>query len=56
MRKPKKSRNQKNAEVIAAFDRERDVAHELRRRHSELVSNSRRRDRPALPKIDFNHP
>jgi hypothetical protein len=56
MSKRKKSRDQKNAEVIAAFDRERDEAHELRRRHSELVNNSRRRDRPALPKTDLHHP
>lgn len=32
-------------EVIAAFDRERDEAHEHSRRHSERVRNSRS-DRP----------
>jgi hypothetical protein len=36
-------------ETIAAFDRERDEAHELSRRHSERVINSRRNDRPARP-------
>ena len=32
-------------EIIAAFDRERDEAHELNRRHHEIVKNSRRNDR-----------
>ena len=32
-------------ETIAAFDREREEAHELRRRHHEIVNNSRRNDR-----------
>jgi len=32
-------------EVIAAFDREREEAHELDRRHRELIVNSRRNDR-----------
>ena len=32
-------------EIIAAFDREREEAHELGRRHHEIISNSRRNDR-----------
>jgi hypothetical protein len=32
-------------ETIAAFDREREKAHELGRRHHEIVTNSRRNDR-----------
>jgi hypothetical protein len=32
-------------ETIAAFDREREEAHELSRRHQEIVTNSRRNDR-----------
>jgi hypothetical protein len=35
--------------VIAAFDRERDEAHELSRRHHETVNNSRRNDRIVGP-------
>jgi hypothetical protein len=34
-------------EVIAAFDRERAEAHELRRRHLEQLRASRAHDRPA---------
>jgi len=34
-------------DIIAAFDREREEAKELRRRHSELVRASRSNDRPA---------
>jgi len=32
-------------ETIAAFDREREEAHELSRRHHEIVNRSRRNDR-----------
>ena len=32
-------------EIIAAFDREREEARELHRRHHETVANSRRNDR-----------
>ncbi len=32
-------------ETIAAFDRERAEAHELTRRHHEIISRSRRNDR-----------
>ena len=32
-------------ETIAAFDRERDVAHELSRRSEEIINNSRRTTR-----------
>jgi hypothetical protein len=39
----------KHEAIIAAFDRERDEAHELSRRHSEQVINSRRNDRPVRP-------
>jgi hypothetical protein len=34
-------------ETIAAFDRERDEVHELNRRHREMITNSRRNDRPV---------
>jgi len=34
-------------EIIAAFDRERAQAQELRRRHFERVRDSRGQDRPA---------
>jgi len=32
-------------ETIAAFDRERAEAHELNRRHDEIIARSRRNDR-----------
>ena len=32
-------------ETIAAFDRERAEAHELNRRHHEIITRSRRNDR-----------
>jgi hypothetical protein len=32
-------------EIIAAFDRERAEAHELNRRHHEIIARSRRNDR-----------
>ena len=32
-------------ETIAAFDREREEAHELGRRHREIVTNARKNDR-----------
>ena len=41
-RKPLSSEHEK---IIAAFDREREEAHELKRRHHETVNNSRRKDR-----------
>jgi hypothetical protein len=44
-----KPRDRTHDEVIAAFDRERDKAHELQRRHSEAVINSRRDNRPVDP-------
>ena len=34
-------------DVIAAFDREREQARELNRRHTELVRASRANDRPV---------
>jgi len=44
--------NEDREETIAAFDRERDEAHELHRRHRELIMNSRRNDRPAASRDD----
>ena len=41
-RKPLSSEHE---ETIAAFDREREEAHELNRRYHELVANARRNDR-----------
>ena len=46
---PAKPRGPSRDEIIAAFDRERDEAHELQRKHSEAVINSRRNDRPVEP-------
>jgi hypothetical protein len=37
-----------NEEIIKAFDRERDTAQELNRRHAESSKNSHRRDRQVL--------
>jgi hypothetical protein len=34
-------------DIIAAFDRERDEANELNRRHTEQVRSSRTNDRPV---------
>ena len=34
-------------DIIAAFDREREQAHELRQRHAEQIRNSHRHDRPV---------
>jgi len=39
-------------ETIAAFDREREEAHELNRRHDEIITNSRRNDQPIRPDHD----
>ncbi len=44
-----KPRDEKHDEIIAAFDRERDEAHELHRRHAETMINSHKNDRPARP-------
>jgi hypothetical protein len=38
--------------TIAAFDRERDEVHELSRRHHEIITNSRRNDRPIRQDYD----
>jgi hypothetical protein len=40
--------------TIAAFDRERDEVHELTRRHREIITNSRRNDRPVRQHHDEN--
>ena len=45
MREPHKPQTSEHEETIAAFDREREEAHELSRRHREIVSNSRKNDR-----------
>jgi hypothetical protein len=47
MGEDRKSTHRHAEEVIAAFDRERAEANELRRRHSEQVRSSRSNDRPA---------
>ena len=46
MREDRKSQNVPTEEIIAAFDRERAEANELRRRHNEHVRMSRANDRP----------
>jgi hypothetical protein len=43
----KASKFPRTEDVIAAFDRERAQAQELRRRHYERVRGSREDDRPA---------
>jgi hypothetical protein len=50
-RKPLSSEHEK---IIAAFDREREEAHELNRRHNETVNNSRRKDR-IVGRDHLNH-
>ena len=47
MGEDRKSTRKPAEEIIAAFDRERAEANELRRRHSEQVRSSRSNDRPA---------
>jgi hypothetical protein len=46
MGEDRKSPNVPTEEIIAAFDRERAEANELRRRHNEHVRMSRAKDRP----------
>ena len=45
MAERRKSISREHEETIAAFDRERDEAHELSRRHQEMINTSRRNDR-----------
>jgi hypothetical protein len=45
MAERRKPLSYEHEETIAAFDRERDEAHELRRRHHEMINRSRRNDR-----------
>jgi hypothetical protein len=45
MGESKKPQETRPEEIIAAFDREREVAQELNRRHSEHVRTSRSEDR-----------
>jgi hypothetical protein len=45
MRERSKPLSSEHEETIAAFDREREEAHELTRRLREIVTNSRRNDR-----------
>jgi hypothetical protein len=40
-----KTQSDELEETIAAFDREREQAHELGRRYREIIANSRRNDR-----------
>jgi len=40
-----KTLSYEHEETIAAFDREREEAHELGRRYREIITNSRRNDR-----------
>src|SRR5690242_13367900 len=47
MGESKGPRESRPEEIIAAFDRQRDIARELNRRHTEHVRNSRADDRPA---------
>ncbi len=44
----RRSRNRKSDELIKAFDRERDQARELSRRHEEGVRSSHAGDRQVL--------
>jgi hypothetical protein len=45
MGESKKPQEFRPEEIIAAFDREREQAHELNRRHTEQVRTSRANDR-----------
>jgi hypothetical protein len=47
MGEDRKLPNTPTEDIIAAFDRERAEANELRRRHSEQVRSSRTNDRPV---------
>lgn len=47
MGEDRKSSNNPTEDIIAAFDRERAEANELRRRHTEQVRSSRTNDRPV---------
>ena len=49
------SKKNETDQVIAAFDRERDEAHEHRRRHDERVRASREQDRPAYVERQRNN-
>jgi hypothetical protein len=48
MGEDRKSPIKPTEDVIAAFDRERAEANELRRRHTEQVRSSRYNDRPVV--------
>jgi hypothetical protein len=48
MGEDRKSPNSPTQDIIAAFDRERAEANELRRRHSEQVRSSRTNDRQLV--------
>jgi hypothetical protein len=45
---PPGGKNGRNEEIIKAFDRERDVAQELNRRHTDTAKSSHWRDRQVL--------
>jgi hypothetical protein len=45
MRDRQSPRDSRPEDIIAAFDREREIARELNRRHTEQVRNSRADDR-----------
>jgi hypothetical protein len=47
MGESKKTNDEHPEDIIAAFDRERDQARELNRRHSEHTRTSRAHDRPV---------
>jgi len=55
MSEPRRPPHPDHEETIAAFDREREEAHELKRRHQEIITNSRRNDRPVRPEHDQPH-
>ena len=48
MDQEKKKRDERTAEIIRAFERERSEARELSRRHSESVQDAHRHDRQLL--------
>jgi hypothetical protein len=48
MGEDRKSPHSPTEDIIAAFDRERAEANELRRRHSEQVRSSRTNDRQVV--------
>ena len=48
MAERKSSRDPRTEEIIRAFERERDAARDLQRRHTDVVRGARTRDRQVF--------